>query len=305
MTDSVIETIHLRKEYGPKIAVEDLTLEVPRGEVFGFLGPNGAGKSTTIKMLLGLVTPTSGQILLFGQSPQNPQVRAKVGFLPEHFRFHEWLQAQEFLVFHGRLYGMSAEHLKKRVPELLELVGLADSARVRLSGFTKGMLQRIGLAQAMLNKPDLIFLDEPTSGLDPIGLRAVRDIIYHLKANGTTVFLNSHLLSEVSLVCDRVTFINHGRVIQTSLMSDLLSQATEVTLRVDQLSTDLVEALAQVGAVRQSSDNRLALQIDCEEKIPQVAQIVHAQGAKLYELTPQRRTLEEIFVNIIEGNKAG
>jgi ABC-2 type transport system ATP-binding protein len=156
-----------------------------------------------------------------------------------------------------------------------------------------------------LNKPDLIFLDEPTSGLDPIGLRAVRDIIYHLKANGTTVFLNSHLLSEVSLVCDRVTFINRGQVIQTSLMSDLLSQATEVTLRVDQLSTDLVEALAQVGAVRQSSDNRLALQIDCEEKIPQVAQIVHAQGAKLYELTPQRRTLEEIFVNIIEGNKAG
>lgn len=305
MSELVIETFHLRKEYGAKAAVEDLTLQVPKGEVFGFLGPNGAGKSTTVKMLLGLVQPTSGEIKLFGQSPRNSRTRAKIGFLPEHFRFHEWLKAREFLIFHGQLYGLSKKQLRDRIPELLDLVGLGENSDVKLSDFSKGMLQRIGLAQAMLNEPELIFLDEPTSGLDPLGLRQVRDIIYHLKASGITVFLNSHLLSEVAIVCDRVAFIKRGRVVQTSLMADLMTQNTEVTLRVDAIEPDLLASLRHLGRNIQPNGTSLSMLIDDQETIPKIAQLVHEQGAKLYELRPKQKSLEEIFVHIIESDEGG
>jgi len=300
MTDLAIETVHLRKEYGSKVAVEDLTLQVPPGEIFGFLGPNGAGKSTTVKMLLGLVIPTSGEVKLFGQSPRQPQTRAKIGFLPEHFRFHEWLKAHEFLNFHGQLYGLSKNQLNHKIPELLDLVGLSNEVNIKLSDFSKGMLQRIGLAQTMLNEPDLIFLDEPTSGLDPLGLRQVRDIIYHLKAAGITVFLNSHLLSEVAIVCDRVAFIKRGQVVQTSLMADLMCQSTEVTIRVDVIKPDLVEALDDLGQNIQSNGTYLSLLVEDEEVIPEIAQVIHQKGSKLYELHPRQNSLEEIFVRIIE-----
>ena len=301
MPDLAIETHHLRKEYGSKVAVEDLTLQVPHGEVFGFLGPNGAGKSTTIKMLLGLVIPTAGEIRLLGQAPTNPQVRAKIGFLPEHFRYHEWLKAHEFLTFHGQLYGLSKAQLKQKIPALLEMVGLSESYHLKLSSFSKGMLQRIGLAQAMLNDPTLIFLDEPTSGLDPIGLRQVRDIIYRLKEAGISVFLNSHLLSEVSIVCDRVAFIKRGRVVQTSHMTDLMKRNTEVTVRVDSLKPELVSALSNLGRNISPNGASLSMLVDSEETLPQIAQLVHQSGARLYELSPKQKSLEEIFVNII-GN---
>jgi len=295
-----IETRHLRKEYGAKVAVADLSLQVPSGEVFGFLGPNGAGKSTTIKMLLGLVIPSSGEMKVLGHSPGNPQVRAKIGFLPEHFRYHEWLKAHELLTFHGQLYGLSKRQLKQKIPQLLELVGLSASAGERLSNFSKGMLQRIGLAQAMLNEPELIFLDEPTSGLDPLGLRQVRDTIYRLKKAGITIFLNSHLLSEVSIVCDRVAFIRQGRVVQTSRMSDLMNQNMAVTLRVDALKPQLIEALAALGHNLQPNGSTLSMVVEGEEVLPQIAQLVHQQGGKLYELSPKQKSLEEIFVTIIK-----
>lgn len=302
MPNPVIETLHLRKEYGSKAAVEDLTLQVPPGEIFGFLGPNGAGKSTTVKMLLGLVKPTGGEIKLFGQSPRSPKARAKIGFLPEHFRFHEWLKAYEFLTFHGQLYGLSKKQLQNRIPELLALVGLAENSQLKLSDFSKGMLQRIGLAQAMLNEPELIFLDEPTSGLDPLGLRQVRDIIYHLKAAGVTVFLNSHLLSEVSIVCDRVAFIKRGRVVHTSAMAELMNQNTELTMRLDAIKPDLLASLSQLGRNLQPNGASLSMIIDDQEVIPQIAQLVYQQGAKLYELRPRQKSLEEIFVRLIEAD---
>jgi ABC-2 type transport system ATP-binding protein len=303
MSQLAIETIHLRKEYGPKIAVEDLTLQVSRGEVFGFLGPNGAGKSTTVKMLLDLVKPTSGEVRLFGQSARAPQTRAKTGFLPEHFRFHEWLKATEFLMFHGKLYGLSPQTLKKRIPELLELVGLTGSAQVRLGGFSKGMLQRIGLAQAMLNEPDLIFLDEPTSGLDPLGRRLVRDIIAQLKAAGTTIFLNSHLLSEVEVTCDRVAFIKQGRMVHLDSMANLINQTTEVLLRVDILKPGLLEALRNLGSQVQPNGNCVSMVVENQEVVPEIARTVLQQGARLYELNPRQKTLEEIFVSIIGPNE--
>lgn len=302
MTDLAIETQHLRKEYGSNVAVKDLTLQIPQGEVFGFLGPNGAGKSTTVKMLLDLVRPTNGAVKLFGQSPGKPRVRAKVGFLPEHFRFHEWLRASEFLMFHGKLYGMSTTDLKKRIPELLGLVGLTDSAQMRLSKFSKGMLQRIGLAQAMLNQPELIFLDEPTSGLDPLGRRLVRDIIRRLKARGTTIFLNSHFLSEVEITCDRVAFIKAGQIVRIDTMADLLNQGTEVVLRVDRLKPELRARLEHLGSQLQVNGSTVSMMVDNQEVIPEIARLVHQQGVNLYELSPKQKSLEEIFVDIIEGN---
>jgi ABC-2 type transport system ATP-binding protein len=250
-------------------------------------------------MLLGLVIPTAGEIKLLGQSSRNPQVRARVGFLPEHFRYHEWLKAHEFLTFHGQLYGLSRQQLKRKIPALLEMVDLSESYNLKLSDFSKGMLQRIGLAQAMLNDPALIFLDEPTSGLDPIGLRQVLDIIYRLKEAGITVFLNSHLLSEVSIVCDRVAFIKRGRVVQTSLMADLMNRNTEVTLRVDAFKPELVAALGNLGRNICSNGASLSMLVDSEETLPQIAHLVHQSGARLYELSPQRKSLEEIFVDII------
>ncbi len=305
MTQPAISTANLRKEYGQTVAVQDLTLTVPAGEVFGFLGPNGAGKSTTIKMLMGLVTPTAGQVSVLGQSPGRPAARAKTGFLPEHFRFHEWLKAKEFLTVHGKLYGLAAETLKTQVPRLLEMVSLQDSADTRLSNFSKGMLQRIGLAQAMLNNPALVFLDEPTSGLDPLGRRLVRDVIHRLKEEGTTIFLNSHLLSEVEKTCDRVAFIKKGRVIRTDRMSDLLNRATEVHLRVDAAPPALAEGLQKLGRQVQVNGNRVSLLVDSPEIVPEIARLTMQLGLKLYELQPGQTSLEEIFVRIIETEAEG
>ncbi|MDE3181033.1 MAG: ABC transporter ATP-binding protein, partial [Acidobacteriota bacterium] len=179
-----LQTRALRKVFGSKVAVRSLTLEVPRGEVFGFLGPNGAGKSTSVKMLLGLVTPSGGEAFVLGQPVGCVDARRKIGFLPEHFRFYDWLSAAELLEMHGKLYGMRRQELRQRVPELLELVGLSAHRDRRLRDFSKGMMQRIGLAQALLNSPELIFLDEPTSGLDPAGRKLVRDIIKAQRERG-------------------------------------------------------------------------------------------------------------------------
>ena len=192
-----IQTHQLSKVFGEHAAVKSLTLQVEQGEVFGFLGPNGAGKTTSVKMLLGLIAPTSGTASLLGSPLRHRTTLARVGFLPEHFRFQEWLTAREFLELHGQLYHMEQRDLKARIGELLERVGLTHFAGQQLKTFSKGMLQRIGLAQALLNRPALVFLDEPTSGLDPVGRRLVRELIHELRGQGTCVFLNSHFLSEV------------------------------------------------------------------------------------------------------------
>src|SRR3989304_2296022 len=242
-----VETHNLRKEFGDNVAVRGLTLEVQQGEVFGFLGPHGAGKATSLKMLLALVAPTSGNAKLLGTPIGDRAARARVGFLPEHFRFHDWLTAAEFLRLHGQLYGMTADRLMQRIPELLELVGLTQFRDKQLRTFSKGMLQRIGLAQALLNDPALVFLDEPTSGLDPVGRRLVRDIIRDLRARGTTVFLNSHLLSEVEITCDRVAFIKHGEVIRASELQTLVDGETSVVIRASGLAPEIVAGLSRWG----------------------------------------------------------
>jgi ABC-2 type transport system ATP-binding protein len=295
-----IETSHLRKEFGSKVAVEDLSLAVPRGEVFGFLGPNGAGKTTAVKMLMGLVRPTSGQARLLGRHPEELEAKERVGFLPELFRFHDWLTAEEFLDFHGRLYGMPEDRRRKRIPEVLELVGLRAEARQRLGTFSKGMQQRIGIGQAILNDPLLVVLDEPTSALDPIGRRDVRDLIRLLKEEGRTVFLNSHLLSEVEMVCDRVAIIDHGRVIATGPIQELLSSSLEIDAEVRDAGPGAIDALRRIGQVVEQTDGRILLRLDDREKIPLVAEALLRHGAKLYSLSHRRGSLEDLFIRVLE-----
>lgn len=296
-----IQTKHLRKEFGAKVAVADLTLQVERGEIFGFLGPNGAGKTTSMKMLLGLTAPTAGEATLLGRPLGDYEARARVGFLPEHFRFHEWLTAAEFLDLHGRLYAMERSARRQVIPQLLETVGLADRANTRLSAFSKGMLQRIGLAQALLNSPDLVFLDEPTSGLDPLGRRLVRKIISDLRGQGTAVFLNSHLLSEIELTCDRVAFIRDGAVLRVTSLAQLEEEGLHVRLRVGAPDQALLAGLAQFAGnvALADGDGVITLDLAGESQLPQLSRWLVTEGYTLYELSPQRLSLEERFIQII------
>jgi len=300
MTQSLaIQTRDLRKVFGRKVAVESLTLKVPRGEVFGFLGPNGAGKSTSVKMLLGLVRPTSGEATVLGRPAGNVETRRKIGFLPEHFRFYDWLTPAELLHLHGRLHGVSVDVLRERVPALLDLVGLTPHREKRLREFSKGMLQRIGLAQALINEPELIFLDEPTSGLDPGGRRLVRDIIKAQRSRGATVLLNSHLLSEVEVTCDRVAFIKHGEVLETRRLETMLEGQIDVTIRARKLSAETIRGLERWVSSICADGERLRFSVPDTDILPQVVRYLVEHGVDVFEVTPQHTSLEELFLEIV------
>jgi ABC-2 type transport system ATP-binding protein len=294
-----IETRTLGKIFGSKVAVRGLTLEVARGEVFGFLGPNGAGKSTSIKMMLGLTAPTRGEALVLGSPAGDVTTRRKIGFLPEHFRFYEWLTASELLSVHGRLYGMSKSSLGKRIPELLEEVGLWPHREKRVRDFSKGMMQRLGLAQALLNEPDLIFLDEPTSGLDPAGRKLVRDIIKAQRDRGATVFLNSHLLGEVEVTCDRVGFIKNGEVLETRCLGALLEGEVTVTMRARNLSPETLAALTQRVSSLKTAGDVLTFYTPSMDALPDIVRFLVSQNVDVYEVTPQRLSLEDLFLRIV------
>ncbi|MDO8671416.1 MAG: ABC transporter ATP-binding protein [Dehalococcoidia bacterium] len=302
--EPAIETLNLRKAFGRKVAVDSLTLTVGRGEVFGFLGPNGAGKTTAVKMLTGLARPTAGSARILGQPIGNIEANRQIGYLPELFRFHEWLEGHEFLEFHGRLYGMAGPQRTRRIPEVLELVGLSARAKDKLRTYSKGMLQRIGIAQAILNDPRLVFLDEPTSALDPIGRRDVRDLIRQLAADGCTVFLNSHLLSEVELVCDRVAIVDKGKVMAMGTLSDLLSSQTELEVQVDATTPLLLDALGKLSSNVTFTDSTITMSLKDREMVPLVAEAIVRCGGKIYCLTPRHLSLEELFVSTVaEGEK--
>jgi ABC-2 type transport system ATP-binding protein len=297
MSDPAIQTESLRKNFGAKTAVRDLTLTVERGEVFGFLGPNGAGKTTSVKMLLGLAAPTAGRGEVLGFPLGSPQSRRKVGFLPEHFRFHDWLTGIEFLRLHAELFGGSVP--RPRIPELLERVGLTEHGGQKLRTYSKGMLQRIGLAQALLNTPDLIFLDEPTSGLDPVGRRLVRDLIRDLRGQGATVFLNSHLLSEVEITCDRVAFIKNGGILQISPLQTLTADELTVQIRAQRMSPETLAGLSKWSANMRLDGDLLHLTLAGEAQLPEVTRYLTAQGADVFAIQPQKISLEDLFLEIV------
>ncbi len=293
----------LRKSFGRTVAVRGLTLAVRRGEVFGFLGPNGAGKSSSVKMLLGLVAPDSGEATTLDLPAGHRDARRKIGFLPEHFRFYDWLSSEELLRLHGRLYGMAGDSLRRKVGELLERVGLQHHAARRVRDFSKGMLQRVGLAQALLNEPDLIFLDEPTSGLDPAGRRLVRDVIREQRERGATVFLNSHLLSEVEVTCDRVAFIKHGAVLATHDVAPLLAARTRVRMRARQVSDGALKAIAHWAGQLQREYDLFTFEVETGEVLPQVLRALVEHGCEIYEFSPERRSLEDLFMKIVGADE--
>jgi len=303
---NAIEIVELTKRYRNILAVRDLSLAVPQGEVFGLLGPNGAGKTTTIMMLLGNVHPSAGRAYLLGKPIGDVKTRRRVGFLPEKFQFHDFLTATEFLNLHGKLAGMSRQERARRIPQALERVGLAERARSRIREFSKGMQQRIGLAQAILHEPELVILDEPTSALDPIGRRDVRDIITTLRAEGRTVLLNSHLLSEIEMTCDRVAIIKRGQVAAQGTMQELLGFSSTVEVEVRDMTDAAMTAVRQVAArlkFERVPITRFTAWVRSEEDIPELARALVANGAQLLALVPQRETLEELFVRIIENGE--
>ena len=293
----------LRKRYGRQQAVEDVSFEVGRGEIVGLLGPNGAGKTSVIKMLLGLVHPDEGEVMLLGQPGADPAARARVGYLPELFRYQPWLSPVEVLTLHGRLSGIGVTAKERR--DCLSLVGLAERADDRLGGFSKGMQQRLGLAVALVAGPELVVLDEPTSALDPLGRADVRDLVLGLKARGVAVLLNSHLIGEVERVCDRVVILDRGRVAASGTLTELLGQR-ELHLHLTGLSPEAEARLAGTGKVERSGDwFTLVLPTDVDgSAVPDLVRDLAALGALVHAVEPARISLEERLLGILRESAA-
>ncbi|MGH7693302.1 MAG: ABC transporter ATP-binding protein [Candidatus Dormibacteria bacterium] len=289
----------LSKRYGRTVAVRQLTMTVPRGEVFGFLGPNGAGKTTVVKLLLGLARPTSGDGLLLGAPLGSLDARRQVGYLPELFRYQSWLTAREVLALHCRLARLDRSQWPGAISAALATVGLSGRGDDRVSGFSKGMQQRLGLGVALLGDPQLVLLDEPTSALDPVGRHDVREIVRGLRARGVTVFLNSHLLSEVEQVCDRVAVVDHGQVIASGRLEELLGRPG-VRVRCTGLSAAARERLGGFGAIS-FDEGELTVSGIGPEMVPQLIQAIVEAGGRVYAVDPGQQTLEERFLQLIEA----
>ena len=296
-----IRTVELSKRFGGAIALAGLSMTVPRGEVFGFLGPNGAGKTTSVKLLLGLIAPSSGEGWLLGRPIGDLRTRRKIGYLPELFRYQSWLSAREVLALHCELAPLPRASWKDEIATALDTVGLTDRAGDRVDTFSKGMQQRLGLAVALLGEPELVFLDEPTSALDPVGRHDVREIIRGLASRGTAVFLNSHLLSEVEQVCDRVAVVDHGRVIASGTMDQLLS-GTTVKVRVTGLDREGKAALAKFGQV-DDEDDQLTFTNLKAERVPDLVGAIVELGGRIYEVAPRQQTLEDRFLQLIQDEE--
>lgn len=297
----VVHTQDLTKHYGRKIGCEKVCLSVSEGHIFGFLGPNGAGKSTFVKMMMGLIHPTSGHAELLGEPVGLPHVRTRVGFLPEVFRYQSWLTPNELLRFHGRLLGMESSAVNEAAPRVLEDVGIGDEGDAKIKSFSKGMQQRFGLACALLSDPEVIFLDEPTSALDPLGRRHVRELLTHVRDRGATVFLNSHLLSEVEMVCDEVAVIDQGRVLSSGSLSEMLSGPCEVEVSlVESMDpTALASDLPPDWRLLEADGKSLLFGVPDEIAIPALVDRLVAVGARIAGVQRRKRTLEALFIETL------
>jgi ABC-2 type transport system ATP-binding protein len=294
-----VHTQDLAKRYGRTVALTGLTMSVRRAEVFGFLGPNGAGKTTAVKLLVGLALPTAGQGWVLGAPIGDLPTRRRLGYLPELFRYQGWMKAREVLGLHCELSGMARSEWKTQIELALEMVGLADRADDKVEGFSKGMQQRLGLGVALLGQPELVLLDEPTSALDPVGRHDVREIIRKLKARGTAVFLNSHLLSEVEQICDRLAVVDHGRVIATGTMAQILGQDGAVRLRVTGLTAASRVGLGGYGSVEDEGE-WLTFRGLAAERVPDLVSEIVRQGGRVYAVEPRHETLEDRFLQLLK-----
>ena len=306
---SIVEIQNLKKVFrvgfwGRRVmAVDGISLEVRQGEIFGFLGPNGAGKTTTIKMLMGLIYPSGGTATLFGRPIGDPAAKAKVGFLPESPYFYDYLTGREFLRFYGHLFGMMGNRLNARVDELLDLVGMAHARDLQLRKFSKGMLQRVGIAQALINDPELVVLDEPMSGLDPIGRKEVRDLILRLKESGKTVMFSSHILHDAELLCDRVAMIMKGKLVACGHVSELIAGDTthEVEMVIDRLLPEALDRIKPLASKVVLQGERVMVVLTSQQRVDEVLEVIRSAKAKLVAVTPHKASLEDLFIRKAAG----
>ena len=275
-----------------------ISLSVAEGEIFGYLGPNGAGKTTTLKTVLGLIFPDTGKIELFGRPHLDPRAKERLGFLPENPYFYDYLTAREFLDFYGQLFGIAKSARDERIARLLKLVGMDRSSGLQLRKFSRGMLQRVGLAQALINDPAFVILDEPLGGLDPLGRKEIRDIILNFRREGKTVLFTSHILQDIELICDRVAIIVGGRILSQGKLTDLISEKvlfTEVTV-----SGVEVSELAALGESLTAQADRVLLKVLDENKVQDILALVQKENGRIHSLIPRTQTLEDLFVDMVK-----
>ena len=286
----------------PTTVLRGLSFSVGQGEIFGFLGPNGAGKTTTLKILIGLLRQTSGRAEVLGSPAGDVEVHRRIGFLPESPYFYDYLTAEEFLRFYGRLAGMGGSSLSRRVTSLLELVGLAEARARQLRKFSKGMLQRVGLAQALIHDPELVILDEPMSGLDPIGRKEVRDLILQLREQGTTVFFSTHIIPDVEMICDRVAVIVKGQVVAAGRVDELVGRGRTRSIEVicEGLRGDVTPALRTVVTRIVHRGTQCLMVLPDPDQLDHLLAEIRAHGGKLISVTPQKGSLEELFMQQIQ-----
>jgi ABC-2 type transport system ATP-binding protein len=299
--DPVIQTRDLAKRYGRIEALAGLTMRVERGEVFGFLGPNGAGKTTAVKLLVGLSRPTGGEATVLGAPIGDRAARRRLGYLPELFRYQSWMRAREVLALHCELAGLPRTTRSNAIGDALRTVGLADRAEDLVSTFSKGMQQRLGIGVALLGNPDLVLLDEPTSALDPVGRLEVRRIIGELRDRGITVFLNSHLLAEIELVCDRVAIVDRGRVLISGTIDELLAART-VRLRVTGIGPAELVALAPFGKFERDGEWLSIAGLE-PDRVPDLVAAVVAAGGRIHAVEQERASLEDRFFELVARNR--
>ncbi len=284
------------------LALSDLTISVESGTVFGFLGPNGAGKTTTLKILTGLIHPSAGEGFIFGKPVDDLSVKKKIGFLPERPYFYEYLSGRELLHFCGELFGMPRKKREEKIEELIDLVQMKGKEDTQLRHYSKGMLQRIGLAQALFNDPDLVFMDEPMSGLDPIGRKEVRDIILHLKKCGKTVFFSTHILSDAEVICDQVAILMNGKLRNTGKLETLLSpKLKSIDICLKSVSKEKIPSLQSLCASLSVVDDAVLVSVDDEGRLSKVIDWSRKESAAIVSILPRKESLEDIFMEEYQG----
>jgi ABC-2 type transport system ATP-binding protein len=303
MQKTILRVSNLTKDFASVRALDDLSLEVMQGECFGLLGPNGAGKTTLVKILLNLISASSGTASIFNQPVANDSIRQKIGYLPEKVRMYDFLMGREFLDFQGKLYGMKPEMRKEQVEKCLKTVGMFDDSFRKIGEYSKGMVQRVGLAQALLNGPELLLLDEPAAGLDPISNKEMRDILLQLKEKGVTIFINSHLLSEVEMICDRVAILHRGRLVRTGTKQELTAKGEVIEITVEEVKDSLITKLQEVATQVKVEGNFITINPKNNHTIGVIPEIIINQGAKLLSLNSHMESLEEIFLRLIKGEE--
>ncbi len=307
MNENAIETFSLTKIYSSSMgkkkveALTGLNLIVPGGMIFGLLGPNGAGKTTLIKLLLSITFPTSGSAKILSEDIGNYKIKTKIGYLPENHKYPPYLTGGDVLQFFGKLSGIEKELLNKKIDELLSTVKLSKWKKTKVKNYSKGMMQRLGLAQSMLNDPDLIFLDEPTDGVDPIGRKEIRDVLIKLKENGKTIFLNSHLLSEVELITDRVGILNKGKLLREGSVKELTEKEEEYKLSVEGNGIDnLPPDVSGKLNISKLQGGYYSLRVKDTNELNVILDLLRSRGVIINEFSKQKNTLEEMFISLIE-----